>query len=171
MNYEVVPARALHIKPMAEKLRPGAIVGMVTVGISPRRALHDAVRHSIASRAMIIDGAIEAIWGIVAPLLSDAAYVWLAVSEKIRELPRFAAETARAQMIDMASGYGELRTTLLPDDSASIGFADFLGFRGAGCKASKMTRRHRIAALLDDDANHIGLPDGHLILVHWRKDV
>lgn len=165
MIYEVVPTRALHIRRLALKLRPIARTTLGRHGIDARRALHDAVIQSHFCRTALIDGEPQAMWGLKAPILSDAAYVWLAMSDMVTRFPKSIVVEARRQIAEMAAGYRELFTILIPEDKPSVAFAAFLGF-DAGDDKRTMSRRAKEAELLEYP--HIEAVNGNVIAVRWR---
>lgn len=169
MIYEVVPARALHIKPMAEKLRHTHAVEMGRFGFEPRRALHDAVRQSQIARTALVDGSPEAMWGIMGPILAEGALVWFVMSDRAAEHPRMIVAEARRQLHDMAQGYSELATTVLPGDQRSMAFATFLGFHDRHDDIlDRMPRKQRMAELFENPAHRVAIGDRHVIALGWH---
>lgn len=169
MIYEIVPARALHIKPMAAKLRQAHAIEMGQFGFDPRRALHDAVRQSHFARTALVDGQPEAMWGLMGTLLADGALVWFVMSDRAAAHPRLIVAEARNQLHEMGQHYSELATTILPGDTRSMAFATYLGFHDRHDGGfDQMTRKQRMAELLDNPRHHISLGDRHVIALGWH---
>jgi hypothetical protein len=168
MNYEVVPTKVLHIKALAEKLRTAACLGLDRYGIDPRRALLDAFRKSRTCCTALIDGKPEAIWGVQAPLLSDFALVWLAMSNDVTRFPKAIVAEAKLQIGEMGKDYAELATTVLPDDRQSIAFAAFLGFHDRHDEGRKMSRKMIEADLRDNPRHRVAIGDKYVIALGWH---
>jgi hypothetical protein len=171
MNYEVVPTRALHIRPMAAKLRAAACFGLGRHGFDPRRALHKAVNNSRICKTALVDGQPEAIWGVQAPLLSEAGFVWLAMSDHVTQYRKAIVSEARRQLSEMMLDYSELVTTVLPEDRTSISFAIFLGFHDRHRDRNAVPRRKELEAeLVQDPQYRIASGDSYVIALGWHGE-
>ncbi len=168
MIYDVVPTSIRHVKPMATRLRAGAALGLSRRGLDPRRTLHSMVTQSYICKTALIEGRPEAMWGLHGPLLSDAPYVWLALSERAASLSKAAVLEARRQLDEMAEGCSELVTGMIPTDRASIAFAVFLGFKGKLAGVSSVTRNAVVDELLEDPRHRVPAGEDYVIALSWR---
>lgn len=169
MIYEVVPGKITHVRPMARKLRQAASINIGAYGYDPRRVLHDAFVTSHYCRTALIDGEPEAMWGLKGPLVSEAAVVWLVLSERATSMPQLIVSEAKFHLAQMGAEYSELATTVLPDDEASIRFAAFLGFHDHHNEEQvKMTHKQRAAQLRHNPRHRIPMGDSYVIALGWH---
>lgn len=167
MMVEIVPTKAIHIRPLAMKWRNTAQIGVMHHGYNPRRALHDAVIKSHFCRTALVDGKPEAMWGLMGPMLSEHALVWLAMSDQVTRFPKLVFTEARRQLEAMGQCYAELATTVLPEDRAAIAFAVALGFHDRHDDETK-SRKQRMAELLTDPRHRLVLGDKYVIALGWH---
>lgn len=127
-DYSIVKASVRHVKPMALNMRPAGYFAMQHYGGDPRRAVFQAFRQSFYCRVALIDDKPVAMWGVAGTLLNDRAEVWLVLSHEIGNMPLAIVREARTELNKVTEDYSYLEATILPEDAASIRFAQFLGF-------------------------------------------
>lgn len=127
-DYSIVKASIRHVKPMALSMRPAGYFAMEHYGGDPRRSVFQAFRQSFYCRTALIDGKPVAMWGVASTLLNEYAEVWLVLSHEIGRMPLAIVREARAELSRVTEDYSHLEATILPEDEASIRFAQFLGF-------------------------------------------
>ena len=129
LNYQIVPASIRHVRPMCRQMRAAAVIATQAFDVDPRAALHRAFVASNYCRTALIDGKVAAMWGIVAPVLSDRATVWLVLAESTGRFPLAIVREAHNELQKAMESYSYIAMTVVPDDEASVRFARFLGFQ------------------------------------------
>ena len=114
---------------MCRKMRAAAAINTQAFGVSPRAALHRAFVASNYCRAALVEGGVAAMWGVVAPILSDRAMVWLVLAESLGRFPRAIVREARSELQKVMESYSYVDMIVVPDDEASVRFARHLGFQ------------------------------------------
>lgn len=129
MTYSIIPASVRHIRPMSATMRTAGSMAVQAFGFEPRAALRRAFVASFYCRTALVEGRPVAMWGLAGTLLSDSAYAWLVLSREVTRMPIAVVREARAELQRAARAHGDIATTVLPDDKASIRFALHLGFK------------------------------------------
>lgn len=168
-QYSVVQASIGHIKPMAAQMRTAACVTLQGFGFRPREALRRAYVSSRYCRTAVIDGRPVAMWGITGPLLSDGAYVWLVLSDRIASMPVAVVREARAELARFMTNYRELAITVLPDDEAAIRFALYLGFHDREePDGSLLPRKALLREIMTNPKHRIPVGDSYVIALGYH---
>jgi hypothetical protein len=164
VTHQIVKASPRHIRPLAKRMRSAACMTLQGFGFDPRRALHRVFVASGWARCALIDGRPVAMWGVAGPLLGESAYVWLVISDDVTGLSRRIVEEARRELAEIAEGYEELATTVLPTDDAALRFAVFLGFHDRHDEGTeRLSRKAKCKQLKDDPRHRIPVGDQYVI--------
>ena len=169
MEYSIVPASILHIKPMAKRIRAAACITLQDYGYLPRAALHRAFLRSLYCRTALIDGRPVAMWGVDGTLLSDTAYVWLVMSDEIAHIPRTIVREAKRELAAIMGRYSEVAATVLPDDDAAIRFAVYLGFHDRHDE-DESTRRELVRKIRENPLYRIPVGDRYVIGLGYHPE-
>lgn len=129
-TFEVVEARPFHCGPMIRALRKDHKAAFMALG-------HNRAHHELRTcfddshfrRSWLIDGKLAGIGGVRGTLCSPVGYIWLALSQDATHYPIQIMREARAQIAEIMEVKRSLGTTILKADSASMRFAERLGFR------------------------------------------
>lgn len=167
MNYEITTASIRHVRPMSRHLRAAACMTLRGFGFDSRRALHRAFLQSIYCRTALIDGKPVAMWGVVAGLMSETAYVWLVISDQIANIPLSITREAKAELSKIMEHYDELAATVLPDDDAAIRFAVYLGFHDSH-DGPKLSRKAREREIRENPAHRIAIGDQYVVALGYH---
>ena len=128
-DYTIVPSSIRHVKPMSSRMRAAGAIAVQSFGLVPREALHRAFMASYYCRTALKDEKPVAMWGVAAPIIGDAAAIWLVMAEDMDIPPLPIIRKARSELQLVTEAYPHVMATVLPDDRISVAFALFLGFR------------------------------------------
>lgn len=148
-------------------MRVAACMTLQSFGQDPRRALHRVFLQSLYCRTALIDGKPVAMWGVVAGLMSETAYVWLVISDQIANIPLSITREAKAELSKIMERYEELATTVLPDDDAAIRFAVYLGFHDDH-DGPRLSRKAREREIRENPAHRIPVGDQYVIALGYH---
>jgi hypothetical protein len=164
-DYQVVKARALHVKPMARQLRAAACITLQGFGLNAREALRRAFVQSSYCRTAVADGAPIAMWGVKNTVLSDTGVVWLVLSDAVTKMPVAIVKEARAELAKIMEYLDEIAITVLPDDEAAVRFACALGFHD---REEEMSRKDLVKAIMADARYKIPIGDQYIIALGYH---
>jgi hypothetical protein len=129
-TFEVVDARLFHCGPMIRALRNDHKVAFMALGVhKAHHELRACFDDSHFRRSWLINGRVAGIGGVRGTLCSPVGYIWLALSQDATHYPIQIMREARAQIAEIMEVKRSLGTTILKADSASVRFAERLGFR------------------------------------------
>jgi hypothetical protein len=142
---EVIDAKLWHVGRIARMLRPEHAAALVRMGINSHRELRATFEASYVRKAMLIDGKLAGIGGIMGPLLSPIGFAWIAISDRATRYPVALVKEVRKHLAEEMKTKAELHTTIMVDDLAARRFAVFLGWHVAdeGLGAAAETRPGR----------------------------
>jgi hypothetical protein len=144
-KFEIIEGRPYHCGQIVRRLRAEHRTAMI--GVNAHREISDRFATSSFRRAWLIDGDLCALGGVVGGALSSVGYIWLALSQLALAYPVAVVKEARRQLDEIMATRRELATIIVPDDTAALRFAVFLGFhvadQGLGSQAG--TRMERTA--------------------------
>jgi len=131
-TFEVIEAKPWHVGTVAHRIRCelGREVGRA--GYDVHRSLRYAARASMVCLAWKIDGRIEAIGGVAAPLAASDGHVWLALTDRAVQFPVAMVREARRQLARVSGTRRTLITSVLEGDRPARRFIEALGFRQFG---------------------------------------
>ncbi len=159
VDYQIVPASILHVKPMVARIRTASYIGLQAFGLNPRQALHRVFIKSFYSRTAIIDGQPVAMWGVAGTILGDCGEPWLVLSQQVTDMPVAIVREARHELKSMMNERETLVVNMIPDDDEALRFALHLGFSdGKGG-----TRREMEDRIKTDLAARIPVGDSYVI--------
>lgn len=138
-------------------------------GFDPRRALHRIFLASGYRRTALIGGRPVAMWGVMAPLLGETAYVWLVMSDEIAHLPRQIVKEAKRELAEIMANYSEAATTVLPSDEAAVRFALYLGFHDNHEDDERLSHKTRARMLLDNPRHRIPVGDSYVVGLGYHQ--
>lgn len=129
--FQIVEGKQHHCGAIVRRLREGHRDCLIGLGVNPHKELRTNFDNSAFRRAWLIDGRLGALFGVTGPLVASSGYCWLALSQEGTKYPIEVAKETRRQFADIMQTKREIVTTLLPEDTAAIRFAAFLGFEQA----------------------------------------
>lgn len=83
---EIVTATLAHVQELGKNMNAEDIAELKALGMKPHRALWRSWRVSVVRKAIIVDGEVAAIWGVVGGILGVSGAVWLLTGPKLRKL-------------------------------------------------------------------------------------
>lgn len=168
LTYDIVPARALHIRPMARQLRAAACITLQGFGLNAREALRRAFIASPYCRTAVADGKPIAMWGVKHTVLGDTGVVWLVLSDAVTKMPVAIVREARIELARVMAQLDEVAITVLPDDEAAVRFAVFLGFHDRDNDDSHLSRHEMTRAIIADPQYRVPIGDSYVIALGYH---
>ena len=154
---------------MSAGLRAAAFLTLQSYGQDPRKALFRAFLTSFYCRTALIDNRPVAMWGVAGSLLGETAFVWLVIAQDIVKLPLSIVREARDELARIMENYGEIATTVLPDDEAAVRFAVFFGFQGGGYNDGKS--RQQIQREISENPDlRIPVGDNYVVALSYHPE-
>ncbi len=175
-RFEIIEAKPWHCGAMVRKLRLEHQMASTKLGIDSHRRMAEHFGQSTFRRALLIDGNLEGLGGVTAPLLASSGYVWLALSQKATRYPLFLVREARRQLDQIMVTKRELVTVVVDDDFAAKRFAVHLGFvladgEGASPAASRVGRRALYQRIEGEHEARVPLGSGSATALAYRGDI
>ena len=129
----VVDARPWHCGQMVRQLRAEDRDGALACGVDVHRELRHRLDASALARAVLIDGRLAALGGLVGTVLARESCVWLvvapwAIRRNARALGRLAVVYVR-RFMQLRHG---LYATVFHGDIKAMRLVEFLGFKDLG---------------------------------------
>lgn len=149
---EIREAQAWHCGKMARILRHehASCLGSTTSDI--HRDLRGCFDASAWKRAGFVDGRLVGLGGVVGSALSSTGFIWLAMSQEVTAFPLATARILRKLLNEIMETHHELATVVIPEDSAALRLAVFMGFhcdyQGQGSPAFSRFGRQQLARYL-----------------------
>lgn len=161
--YRIVAASPRHIRRLSAELRAASCLSLEQFGVEPRRGLHNAFVQSFYCRTALVDDRPAAMWGVVGSLVDEGVFVWVALSKRLAAMPPAVLRGARAELRAIMEQYGQISTTVLPDDEAALQFAVCLGFHDRGDDEETGRRKALAAAIKAEPRFKIPIGDSYAI--------
>ena len=128
-RFEIVEARLHHCGQMARLMRREQREAIARAGYDPHHELRSRFDSSSVCRALLIDGRLAALGGIVGTLLSPHGSVWVVLAEwASRAHPLTLARIAARQLDRIMQTYTEVASVLVGEDEPAHRLAVSLGF-------------------------------------------
>lgn len=163
-RFEIVAAKPWHCGQMARMLRDEHKRAVLGIGVDLHRELRSRFEASGYRRAWLIDGRLAGLGGVVGTLLAPSGYVWLVLTQRALRYPIAVVKEARRQLDLIMMVKNELATVILPQDTAALRLAVFLGFhvadQGLGSPAHTRAERLALRRYLDA-ASELRIPMAH----------
>lgn len=161
--YEIVTASPRHLRRLSSDLRMASCMALDRFGVDHRRGLHHAFVQSFYCRTALMDGRPVAMWGAVGSILDDGVFVWMAMSNRLTAMPPLVLRVARSELRAIMDRYGQISTTVLPDDEASLQFAVALGFHDRDEDEDLGRRKSLARSILADPRYKLPIGDSYAI--------
>lgn len=126
--YEIVPATLSHATALRDRLREKDRRECVGQNGSVRRALHQAVRRSLYSNAVLLDGTVIAMWGLGGAMLGDEGHPWFLTAPEVERFPMAMVREARYAAEEMLACRPFLWNYVLADYPQAVKFVSVVGF-------------------------------------------
>ena len=127
-RFEIQDAKVWHCGIMARKLREETRDALKPFDSSAHRRLRDQFDRSTFRKAVLINGELAALGGVIGMSMESTGEVWLAFSNLVGAYPiKIIKETMR-QLRALLETKHSLKTTLLPGDERATRMAMLLGF-------------------------------------------
>ena len=172
---DVVEAKIYHCGRMARLLRQEHDYHLRRCGVDLHRELRNNFNNSTWCRAGFVDGRLVGLGGVMGSELDWAGFVWLALSQEVRNHPISAARVLRGLLSEIMGTRRELATIVIPEDDAALRLAVFMGFHseheGEGSQASSRASRHALARYLKDNPSlRIPLGKGTCVALGYHEE-
>lgn len=131
IRYVLTDATAMHLRELAQTMRPADRSEVTQAGMTVRKALYRGVRRSVWARTALIDGHVAAVWGLAVAsqgLLGATAAPWLLTSALIEAIPVSFFRVARAEVARMRKTYPVLENYVAADYPQAVKMLKLLGF-------------------------------------------
>lgn len=129
---QVIEARRFHCGLASRSLREDHRRAVAAMGLDAHREITMRFFESSYRRAIYLDGAFAALWGVTGSILSDEGQVWLIVADIASKHPMKVVRSARAGLEEVMQIKNKLTTIIFDADAASLRFAHALGFKNVG---------------------------------------
>lgn len=129
MISKLVDAQPYHCGQIVRRLRSEHAAIMKRAGANLHRDLRLHFDSSSYRKAWLVDGKLMAVGGIEGPKAASSGVGWLALSQ---DAPKVGWQFARVALREFEALFPvkrQIATLILKDDTASVRFAYFLGFR------------------------------------------
>jgi len=162
----VIPAKPWHCGQMARILRTEHASAVLRLGIAPHRELWERFNTSAFRRALLIDGELAGLGGVVGNLLSPDGYVWLALAQSAMKHRFSVIREAKRQLAEIMKTRRYLSTAIIDGDNKARNLAIFLGFMPCdmmGRTEGAVSRfgRRTMADEMGDEDNKARFPIGN----------
>ncbi len=126
---EIVEPTLAHVREVLADLRERDRAEMEGVGLKPRHVLHRLYRDALFKRAIVVDGATVAVWGVNGALGSSEGEPWIFATNKARSIPLTFFKVARREIGSLLEVKRRLATWCADDSLQSARFWRLVGFR------------------------------------------
>lgn len=128
MNISIVTATLAHVQELGHNMNAEDVAELKALGMKPHRALWRSWKASMVRKALIVDGEVAAIWGVVGGLLGVSGVAWLLTGPKVREMsPIRVARLYRNEVRELLENYEVIENLV---DSRYIGAIRLLKIAG-----------------------------------------
>lgn len=178
-TFEIRDAKYFDCGRIARMLRVEHEAALIRLGVHSHREIRSTFEASCYRKAFLIDGKLAGLGGVMAPLLSPAGFVWLALSDRATRYPMAIIKYAKKHLAEVMVQQmkTELHTTVLMDDPAALRLAIFLGFHvsdeGLGSAAETRSGRRTLREyIVSTPELHLQHRDARLVVMgyHARGD-
>lgn len=83
---KIIPAEALHVASLRDRLRPADIAEMEAVGLRPGQGLWKSYRLSVLAKTALVDGEVAAMFGMSGSPLAMRGEPWLLTSPLVEKV-------------------------------------------------------------------------------------
>ena len=128
-HFELIEPQVRHCGPMARRLRKEHRAASEAMGESVHRQIRNSFDQSSYRRALLCDGRMIAMGGVIGSLLSATGFIWLACVEDIDKHPKMILRVVRGLLADVMTVKRDLVSVVLHGDKAALRFVQRLGFR------------------------------------------
>lgn len=127
-KFEIVEAKSFYCGQMVRKLRNEHQAAIAKLGVNTHRELRRAFDDSSYRRALMIDGVLAGLGGVIGPAMAGTGTIWIAITQEATRYPQHIARIMRRQLAEVFTVKRELSAFILPADVVSLRFAKFIGF-------------------------------------------
>lgn len=171
---EIVEAKPWHCGQMARILRHEHQQRLGACGVNIHRELRVNFDGSAWRRSGLLDGRLVGMGGLVGSPLESTAFVWLALSQEVRNHPLAVARVLRRMLDEIMETRHELAAIVIPEDDAALRLAVFMGFHcdhgGPGSPAySRFGRRDLSKYLKENQELRISLGNGTCVPLGYHR--
>ncbi len=125
----LVPARAVHVGPIAARMRAADMTECAAMGHAPRQALRAGLRGSSICLTAMVDGRAEAMIGLVVTnALCGEGSPWMLGTDAIYRHPRALLRGGPPLLAAMLDSTARLENLVSADNDRAIRFLRWLGF-------------------------------------------
>lgn len=128
MTHQILTATLAHVQELGKNMNAEDVAELKALGMKPHKALWRSWRMSMVRRALIVDGEVAAIWGVVGGILGTTGTAWLLTGPKLRQMPSITvARIYRAEVEDLLETYQVIENLV---DCSYIGAVRMLKIAG-----------------------------------------
>lgn len=173
-DFTIVEGKPWHCGQISRALRFAHLEAVARMGFDSHRELRQRFDDSQFCRAVLIDGKLGALGGVMGTRLSATGFIWCALTDEAAKHPVSITKIARRQLQEIMAVKRELVTSIMVDDSASARFAIFLGFVPATGKQmppafSRIGRRGMAEQLNADVDARIPVGPGYVLAMSYQR--
>jgi len=129
MSIEIVPCKLAHIRAIVPRLRREEQIELAAIDGKARHVLFGLWRETLGPRAAITSDEVVAVWGDVAPPLTDTALLWFFTSDALDRMPMTLVRIARQEIGRILEARQTIRSSVHKSCTRALRFYDLLGFR------------------------------------------
>lgn len=131
MKIEIVPARASHVRPIADRMRQADRDEVAaSSGSSPLHALSYSFRKSHYRWTVLMDGQPEIMFGVGdVSILGGVGAPWLLATDAVNKVTREFIRQSRPLVRQLSARYDVLRNMVDLRNTVSIRWLEWLGFK------------------------------------------
>lgn len=87
MTHKILTATLAHVQELGKNMNAEDVAELKALGLKPHRALWRGWKVSTIRKALIVDGEVAAIWGVVGGFMGTTGIAWLLTGPKFRQIP------------------------------------------------------------------------------------
>lgn len=127
---DIIVTLPVHLRDMAQLMRPADRQELVSFGISPEKALWRSYKSSVVRRTAYINGNLAAVWGVSGTFMGEIGQPWLLTTEEIKKIsPLKFARIYQKEVKEMLTIFPKLMNIVDASYTSAIRLLDIVGFR------------------------------------------
>lgn len=128
MTHFITECRPAHLRAIRDRLRAEDAREVACTGVTAAAALWTSYRASVLRRAVIVDGAVAAVWGCGGSAMGHLGQPWLLTAPEIERIPVTLVREGRREVAAMTAIYPRLENYVAAEYARACRFLELLGF-------------------------------------------